>query len=180
MYVSHFLDHKVREEYADRLLPQPVSIAADYYGRGLNYALANGFIWVHGASVNRSSAQCWRDVQILTEAVGTTIVFTAAIKYSVRRLRPNGQNRRSFPSGHTSGSFAVAMVMQQLYGYKVGIPAFILASITGMQRIHADKHWLSDVLAGALLGGVIGKGFAEVDRNCDKKGEWKVSYCIVF
>ena len=53
-------------------------------------------------------------VQMLTQGV------TQVIKYSVRRTRPDGSSNSSFPSGHTSGSFATATVLQRHYGWKAG------------------------------------------------------------
>jgi len=52
-----------------------------------------------------------------------------------------------------------------LYGKNIGIPAFLMASVTGLQRIHKNKHWLSDVLAGALLGTLVGNGFGKLKKD---------------
>ena len=60
---------------------------------------------------------------------------------------PNG----SFPSGHTSASFATATVIQQQWGWKAGLPAYVLASYVGLTRLHRN-HYLSDVVFGAVLG----------------------------
>ena len=66
--------------------------------------------------------------------------------------RPDLSNRKSFPSGHTSVSFAAAASLQNRYGWKVGVPAQILASFVGISRIEARKHHWYDVLAGAAIG----------------------------
>jgi membrane-associated phospholipid phosphatase len=60
---------------------------------------------------------------------------------------PNG----SFPSGHTSASFATATVIQHQWGWKAGLPAYVLASYVGLARLHRN-HYLSDVAFGAGLG----------------------------
>lgn len=57
----------------------------------------------------------------------------------------------SFPSGHTAISFAAAVAIL-MYNRKLGIPAIILATLIGFSRVYMCVHWLSDVLAGALLG----------------------------
>jgi membrane-associated phospholipid phosphatase len=44
------------------------------------------------------------------------------------------------------------MVLQDHYGWKVGVPAFVVASYTAASRIAANQHWTSDVIFGAALG----------------------------
>jgi hypothetical protein len=168
--VIHLWDDDVQHNLKNRLMPDAVSTMGDYYGKGLNYGAACLFIWLEGAATGKTTKHRWQNIQSLSEAYAATLLVTEGLKYSVRRMRPDGSDRLSFPSGHTSGSFAVAMVLQELYGYRVGIPAFTLAGVTGLQRIHANKHWLTDVLAGALLGSMIGKGFVELDVKGEKKG----------
>ncbi len=77
--------------------------------------------------------------------------WTYAIKLATDRTRPNGDSH-SFPSGHASASFAAAMVLQDHYGWKVGLPAFIAASYTAASRVVDNQHWTSDVVFGAALG----------------------------
>ena len=85
-------------------------------------------------------------VQTLTQGV------TQIIKYSVRRTRPDGSSNSSFPSGHTSGSFATATVLHCHYGWKAGVPAFSIASYIAASRLSENKHFLSDVAFGAAIG----------------------------
>jgi membrane-associated phospholipid phosphatase len=81
---------------------------------------------------------------------------TQAIKLSVRRTRPDG-TPYSFPSGHTSTSFATATVLQHEFGWKVGIPAYGLAAYVAASRVQAKRHYLSDVAFGAAIGIVAGR-----------------------
>ncbi|MCB0805341.1 MAG: phosphatase PAP2 family protein [Bacteroidales bacterium] len=71
---------------------------------------------------------------------------------------PLTTNFTSFPSGHTSVSFAMATVLA--LGYKdkpwVGITGYSVAALVGISRINDGKHWASDVVAGAALGSFIG------------------------
>ena len=83
--------------------------------------------------------------------------MTHAVKYSVKRMRPDGSTRNSFPSGHTSVSFASATVLQREFGWKVGIPAYAVASYIGYSRIEHKRHYLSDVVFGAAIGIVAGR-----------------------
>ena len=82
--------------------------------------------------------------------------MTAAIKTSVGRTRPDGTHY-SFPSGHSSVSFATATVLQRDLGWKVGIPAYGLATYIAASRIQDKRHFLSDVTFGAAIGIVAGR-----------------------
>jgi membrane-associated phospholipid phosphatase len=82
--------------------------------------------------------------------------LTHAIKFSVRRARPDGTSY-SFPSGHTSTSFASATVLQREFGWRVGIPAYGLASYVAASRVQSKRHFLSDVAFGAALGVLVGR-----------------------
>ncbi len=81
----------------------------------------------------------------------TTFGITQALKYSVNRERPNGGDH-SFPSGHTSAAFQGASFIHARYGWKYAIPAYIGASFVGYSRVYANKHFTSDVWAGAAIG----------------------------
>jgi membrane-associated phospholipid phosphatase len=88
--------------------------------------------------------------QIMSQAL------TAAVKMSVRRIRPDG-TLYSFPSGHTSVTFASATVLQRDLGWKVGIPAYAVATYVAASRIQEKRHFLSDVAFGAAVGIMAGR-----------------------
>lgn len=76
------------------------------------------------------------------------------VNTAVRLLipRPDGF---SFPSGHTGASFAAASAL--FFGEKrMGTAAYIMAALIGFSRIYLYVHYPSDVLAGALLGIMLG------------------------
>jgi membrane-associated phospholipid phosphatase len=81
---------------------------------------------------------------------------TQALKISTRRIRPDGTTL-SFPSGHTSAAFATAAVLQSELGWKAGVPAFAVAAWVGASRMQADRHYFSDVVAGATIGLLAGR-----------------------
>ncbi len=64
----------------------------------------------------------------------------------------------SFPSGHTTASFAVALVMLRMLPKKIGIPAVVLAALVAFSRLYLGVHYPTDVLAGfvvALMGSTV-------------------------
>jgi len=85
------------------------------------------------------------------EVMGSTAIVTLGLKQLVDKKRPNGESQ-SFPSAHTSLAFAGAGFIQQRYGWKYGIPAYIGASFVGWSRVDAKQHYVEDVLAGAAIG----------------------------
>jgi hypothetical protein len=93
----------------------------------------------------RTGADIMR-AQILSQA------YTQAIKFTVQRERPDGSNHVSFPSGHSASAFATATVLQRHYGWKVGVPATVVAAYVATARVHDNKHYLSDVVFGAAMG----------------------------
>lgn len=89
----------------------------------------------------------------LTSLFGSSIL-TTGLKGAINRKRPDGETERwnsSFPSGHTSGSFALATIISRKYP-SLCIPSFILATIVGVSRVYLGRHFPSDVLGGAVVG----------------------------
>ncbi len=99
----------------------------------------------------------------MLDAAIVDAAYFSALKAAVRRERPNGEDDQSFPSGHTSNAFALAAVAERHYGWKIGVPAYLLAGVVGASRLHQDKHWLSDVVAGATLGYIVGTTVVRVN-----------------
>ncbi len=82
----------------------------------------------------------------------------------------------SFPSGHTSASFAVAWIVLKKLPKKAGVPLFVLAVLIAFSRLYVGIHYPSDVLGGFLLGTAVSLSvlkFAPVIEHhlCDKKTE---------
>ena len=83
-------------------------------------------------------------------------VLTQGLKAAVDRKRPTG-SRHSFPSGHTSATFATAAVIQQHYGWKVAAPFYALGGYVSLSRMVDNQHWASDVIFGTAVGIVSGR-----------------------
>ncbi|WP_379537699.1 phosphatase PAP2 family protein [Novosphingobium tardum] len=85
-------------------------------------------------------------------SIGAAGLVATGLKEAFPELRPDGSDRRSFPSGHTAVSFAAAATLYEREGPRVGIPAFAVAGFVGVARVEADKHHWYDSLAGAAIG----------------------------
>lgn len=93
----------------------------------------------------------------VSQAFGAAITTGAvyAGKYSVDRMRPDGSDRHSFPSGHAARAFmgatAAAIELEGLSPwYAAG--AYTWAAAVAAQRVMADRHYPTDVVAGAGIG----------------------------
>lgn len=82
----------------------------------------------------------------------STVASTYAIKSLVDKERPDGSGNDAFPSGHAAMAFQGAAFVQKRYGWKYGAAAYGLATYVGWTRVDSDKHDVSDVVVGALLG----------------------------
>ena len=69
-------------------------------------------------------------------------------------LWADGSRRRSnagFPSSHAANAFALALVLSRRW--RKLWPAFLALAVTvAWSRIYLDRHWTSDVVAGAVVG----------------------------
>jgi undecaprenyl-diphosphatase len=107
----------------------------------------------------------WKSLAVV---MGASLLLTAAlvlvIKFSVRRKRPHGEwgeiyrrtDPHSFPSGHAARAALLAVIALGLGPAWFGILLLIWAPLVILARVSMGVHYLSDVLAGALLGGIIG------------------------
>ncbi len=89
----------------------------------------------------------------------TAYIITGATVYGVKSItkveRPDGSARNSFPSGHTATAFAGAELLRKEYwdiSPWIGIAGYTIATGTGFFRMYNNKHWLTDVIAGAGVG----------------------------
>ena len=104
------------------------------------------------------------DYQGSWQLIKSGVVYRVAVeglKFAVDKNRPDGSGDDSFPSGHTADSFAAATFIQQRYGWRWAIPAYIGATFVGYSRVQSDKHYAVDVLAGAAIGIISGLYFTE-------------------
>lgn len=94
-----------------------------------------------------------------TVILGTSYLLMGSmvlsLKYLINIERPDGSSHNSFPSGHTATAFMGAEFLYQEFKEEsiwFGISGYAIASGTGFFRIFNDRHWFTDVTAGAGLG----------------------------
>jgi len=97
----------------------------------------------------------------------TTSLLNTLFKYVAQRDRPptiildpkplmEVPTTSSFPSGHTSTSFACAYVISRL-APRLTIPVFVLAALIGFSRVYVGVHYPLDVVVGAIFGLIVAR-----------------------
>ena len=102
----------------------------------------------------------------LTRGALLTYGVTSLGKVLVQRTRPNGESY-SFPSGHTAMAFTTAGVLSRHYGSWGTAAGVSLGVLTGLGRMEDNKHFASDVVAGATIGWIIGRTVAREKKSGD-------------
>lgn len=82
-------------------------------------------------------------------------------KNLISEQRPDKSDNKSFPSGHAATAFASATTLHRRYGWKAGLPAYAMATLTGAARVGAKKHDWIDVTVGAAIGAATGWFFTD-------------------
>lgn len=179
---SMLLDETVRDlmlRNQDRTLSGYLTVG-DYYGRIATPLVLSGTIYLGGLL---SGDHSLRETGLLVaEATAFAGIVTTVTKMLTGRSRPfldegpyryRGFQYRddylSFPSGHCTVAFAISTVLSERIDHPVATAVlYLLAATTAIQRMHADKHWLSDVLAGSIVGYTVGR--AVIDRHTARTG----------
>ncbi len=127
------------------------------------YITVGGPILMYGIGLIEKDESLKKKSLEIGVVVAATVVETYALKYIVKRPRPyvtypdinavDTEGSPSFPSGHTSGAFALATSLSLNYPkWYVVVPSFAWAGLTGYSRMYLGVHYPTDVLAGAALG----------------------------
>jgi len=153
-FAVHSEDRDITREFTESPAVEEVLEPGEAAGDGfVQFGAALGVYILGRSSHNQRLSLVGADLvrsQILNAGM------TQGIKLAVGRTRPDG-TRYSFPSGHTSSSFATATVLQLHFGWRAGIPAYGLAAFVGGSRLQQNRHYLSDVIFGAAIGIVAGR-----------------------
>ena len=80
---------------------------------------------------------------------------TWLLKKSIHKMRPDGTDNESFPSGHTAVAFCGATVLHKEFGKTspwISVAGYTVATITAVDRVRRNRHHWEDVAAGAAIG----------------------------
>ena len=116
-----------------------------------------GAMWFFG-SVKHNDHEAETGRLGIEAAVDSEVVMQV-LKLATHRMRPNGADTMSFPSGHSMEAFALASVLSKEYSDKklVVFGSYGFATAVGLARVGSLNHFPSDVLAGAVIGELIGR-----------------------
>lgn len=134
--VNENIDHKITIDDFTQYLP-----AASVYGLNV--------MGIKGKSNFKDRTLILATSYLLVAAT------TLPLKSITQIQRPDGSSYNSFPSGHTATAFAGAEFLWQEYkdvSIWYGVSGYIVATGTGFFRMYNDRHWLTDVAAGAGIG----------------------------
>lgn len=109
------------------------------------------------------------------ESLELAMLITGGLKIAFGRARPHQElgsenfemfkgRQDSFPSGHTTVAFAFLTPYAEYLGPPYSYLLYFLATSTAFARVYRDSHWLSDVIAGAGVGYVVGKSLVRLHK----------------
>ncbi len=151
------LDHRISQRL--QLVENPgilrnLAVFFAHSGDSWFWLLGLGVMWFFGNAYWKQRAL------IAIICILILALFVLAIKFSVRRQRPAGEwgviyrksDPHSFPSGHAARAVMLAVLAVGLGPIAAGIILVFWAPLVILARVFMGVHYLSDVLAGALLG----------------------------
>lgn len=116
-----------------------------------------GYVSVY--SLNALGVKGKNNFRDRTVILATSYAIMASTVLSLKSMtnikRPDGSADNSFPSGHTATAFVGAEFLYQEYKDKsawYGIAGYVVATGTGLFRVYNDRHWVTDIAAGAGIG----------------------------
>ena len=132
---------------AYRLFYEKMSGRHIHIDDGLQYAPVVAYLCIPGRE------KFYERFMAASTAALLTWGLTLPIKETAGERRPDLKSDNSFPSGHTATAFMGAELLR-LSGQpkKIVIPAYLAAAAVGCFRIHNNRHWFNDVVAGAGFG----------------------------
>ena len=136
----------------------PANAQEHYYGDGPDDYLR--FVPITAAVALKAfgveSASSWRRFAVNSIiSIGLTTGTTYVLKQSIHERRPDWTDRHSFPSGHTSFSFAGATILHKEFHHVspwISVAGYAVAAGVAIDRVARNRHEWQDVVAGAAIG----------------------------
>ncbi|MFN2194800.1 MAG: phosphatase PAP2 family protein [Anaerolineales bacterium] len=162
-YLTRFLDLDVRVSNRLRIAERPgplrtIATLLAHSGDSWFWGIGLVVLAIFGSPYWRTRAL------VMLAAIGVGAVLVLLIKFSVRRQRPVGDWGRvyratdphSFPSGHATRAVMLAVLAIAMGPPWFAVIMLIWAPLVALARVSMGVHYLSDVLAGGLLGLILG------------------------
>ena len=140
-----------------------------------------GYVWI-AIAVLLLFVKNYRKVGLMVggSLLGSLLFNNMIVKNIVARPRPYRMMEEltilipepgeySFPSGHTSSSFAAGVVLYLMLPKKYGIPAMVLAFLIGISRLYVGVHYPTDVLGGMVMGALLAVATVKITEVIEKK-----------
>lgn len=151
------LSERMRVAERPGLLRSAAAVLA-HSGDSWFWLLALAALWMLGA-------QHWRpQIAVMAAGIIVTAVVVMAIKFTVRRRRPDGEwgkvyratDPHSFPSGHAARALMLAVLGLGLGPLWLGALLLVWAFSVSLARVAMGVHYLADIVAGMFLGLAMG------------------------
>ncbi|MFO8014472.1 MAG: phosphatase PAP2 family protein [Phycisphaerae bacterium] len=152
--VRHNWDGEIRDElrYNDTSLAETDDFGTIIGNPALHFGVAGAW---YLTALHKQDQGHYEKSRTMIQALMVNGLSTMLLKVSMDDETPNDEEW-GWPSGHTSSSMCVAAVMHEYYGWKAGVPLYLLAGYSAATRLEDREHDLSDVIFGAALGLTIG------------------------
>ncbi len=169
------VDRPLRDEMRRHTGDNAFITQVERFGAQYAPAVVGGFYVVGALTDDETSIEVAQD-GIAASLIASGIV-TPAIKLVAGRSRPRddvgiynfkpfSNGNSSFPSGHTTEAFALASVVANHYDETwVTYTSYSIAGLVGLARTYHQAHFASDVVAGAMIGTLVGKSVVAHNRT---------------
>ncbi len=177
--LSTLLDNDLRSSIGKSTNPNVANFASvtNNFGEAVTVIALPGLVYAVGYC--RESEKLRDAGRTAYEAILLTGITATAMKIIVGRARPYNEldnfhfrplnfsdDFQSFPSMHTAMAFTLATVFANKVDSDYAYPIFYaLAASVGFARIHLDKHWFSDVVAGAIIGTLSARAILSAEES---------------
>ena len=174
-FIKHILELDRDRSYSLRVAEKPgtlrnLAMLFAHSGDSWFWGLGMLILWLAGSVFWKQ----WAVYQLFWISMLVAVVMS--LKFSIRRRRPEGEwgaiyrntDPHSFPSGHAARSFLIAVLASFLGPGWLAVILWIWAPLVSLARVAMGVHYVSDVVAGAIVGilfGLIAYPFSPVIFN---------------